>query len=441
MALVAVLAYASLSISWAANSADLLALWAAGLAHAQGAGHLIYPDPTGPFTMRPQEGWVPMMVAEGYVGELYAFIYPPLWAVLAGWLTTVADMETVVDVARVVNHALLLATFWLAWRLAQRPLPLAGWMLAATALCMVSLPGMVGLRENQAQILVGFLIVLAIERERAGAQVAAGIALALAASIKLYPAAFALVWLAMLRWRAVAAFALAGGGLALASVALAGWPLHARFLETLAQVSATSTITALNYGLEPLLALLVPAEAWIGVSRLDILPDPDGPSPMHQVALRPGWRAPLAFAAMLGTLAAMAIALRRAGPGPRGCAIWALGLTVVTFLLPLPWTYSYLAPLAFLPALLVWLGPRLGGVLTLGVAVPLSMPFALGVMKGLDTVLWILSGSAACLLLGAGYLAAAVRLAHRPRRVGAGDGPGPVASVGTVPERRHVAVN
>ncbi|MDX1739050.1 MAG: glycosyltransferase 87 family protein, partial [Alphaproteobacteria bacterium] len=49
------------------------------------------------------------------------------------------------------------------------------------------------LRENQPQILVSFLILLAIERERAGWNIAGGAALALAASIKLYPALFALL--------------------------------------------------------------------------------------------------------------------------------------------------------------------------------------------------------------------------------------------------------
>ena len=203
-----VLAVLALSMASAAegNSADLLALYAASLFHASGEASLVYPADTEVFTMLPPAAWYPAMQEIGYEGELYPYLYPPLWVALFGTFVDALSLDALILTARIVNHALLVLSIWLAWRIAGRPLPLSVFLAVGAAICFLTLPGVIGLRENQPQILVGALILLAIERQLAGSWGLAGIALAVAAAIKGYPALLALIWLFARDWRSFAAF-------------------------------------------------------------------------------------------------------------------------------------------------------------------------------------------------------------------------------------------
>ncbi|MFZ1663051.1 MAG: hypothetical protein WAT77_13945, partial [Paracoccaceae bacterium] len=75
-------------------SADFHALWIAGQWLADGRPDLVYPtDPTF-FTMLPPPEWIDRLEAEGFSGQVYPFIYPPIWAWLAAEATHVMRYET-----------------------------------------------------------------------------------------------------------------------------------------------------------------------------------------------------------------------------------------------------------------------------------------------------------------------------------------------------------
>lgn len=355
------------------NSADLLAVWSAGLAMEAGASGQVYPPATVPFTMLPPQPWLDRLRAEGFDGEVYPFLYPPLWAWAMGKLSAVASYDTIRAVASVANPLMLAATVLLAHRIAAPAMRRSLFVLVGLLLLMLPPVGMIALFQNQPQILVSFLTVLALERALHGQQRAAGVALAVAAAIKLYPVLFALLWLASGKRRAFGAFCLTGAGLAAASVAVAGWPLHETFLHLIAGISRSVLITPISYTLDAVIAQVAMTDSLAFVVSPD---DPDIPG----AAL--GWHAmakpPLmALAGQVAQLAALAVfarmLMRRPGPAAEA-AIWPLAMTVLALLGPVSWGYHYIAPVAFAPMIFDRMRPRPATALILGCAVLVAMP-------------------------------------------------------------------
>ena len=362
-------------------SADLRAVWNAATMLAEGRPDLVYRS-EDVFTMTPPEGWLARAIAEGAETPVYPYLYPPLWAALLAPLTRWASFAQVSGVFAALNPILLALTLELARRAAGRPLAPVPWIALGTACLGATWIGTVALMENQPQILVAFLCVLALERHRAGAPVAAGAALALAAATKLYPAAFALFLLAAGDRRAALAFAGFGGALALASVALAGWPLHESFLDGVATLSRSVLVSNAGYSLDGLLAALGLAgeRTWIvGATTPGYFDTPFG----WAVAAKP---AAWALASRLGLVAvvvasALAIARSRDGTDTRIALLWAAGMAALALLSPLAWAYYFIAPMAFLPAVLAAWPPLFGfGILGI-VVVPLTLPVGVAISQ------------------------------------------------------------
>ena len=224
----ALIAVFTLFVVWQTADApmsDLLATWLAGHFYGLGQMDQIYPADAELFTMLPPSDWEGEMRARGYTEDIFPFIYPPLWAWVAAPVAKVLSPEGFFAIARVVNPALIGAMVWLTARATRTRLPLAAYVGIGLVAAGLSGVGNYGLIYAQPQIFVSFLTVLAIERSARGGPVAGGAVMALAAAIKLYPVLYALGWLIAGRWRTVLAFALIGGGLGLASLAVAGWPL------------------------------------------------------------------------------------------------------------------------------------------------------------------------------------------------------------------------
>lgn len=170
-----------------------------------------------------------------------------------------------------------------------------------------------------------------------------GAALALAAAIKLTPAIFAVIFLLDRQWRAIVSFALCGIALAIASIALAGWPLHQIFMDRLETVSRAGLIDIANISVRSLaLALHALAEATPGLDlsrRMIVVED------------IPAWIGP----AMFITLTGLAALLIRATARSDSCARRFLALFGLSILVPLfgplGWMHYYVIPALLMPAL------------------------------------------------------------------------------------------
>ncbi|MBT8409529.1 MAG: DUF2029 domain-containing protein [Alphaproteobacteria bacterium] len=340
-------------------SSDLYATWLAGTFYRAGDLASIYPVEGEVFTMRPPAAWVAYDRGLGGTAALFPFIYPPIWAVLASYLVPLTTFGAVVTVATWINAALIAGMLALAWRAARVRLGFVPFVLIGFIAIHFSLVGFVATLENQPQILVSFLMVLTVERLRAGDDRSAGAALALAAAIKVYPAFFALFFIASRNWRAVAAFAVVGGGLGLLSIALAGWPLHAEYLAQLSLISRTVLLTAISYNVHALIGNLVALDGFTLVESLRIT-EPGQDKGGWMVTAKP---APWVMATTLSLIAAftvMALAFARADIGTRSRYIWPIGFAVVTLLSPISWSYYLLPVFAFLPVLIDRHGPARG---------------------------------------------------------------------------------
>ena len=345
-------------------SPDLLATWMAADAFARGAWDAIYAGSDGLFTMRPPEAWVAPLRAAGHDAAIYPYVYPPLWAWLVSGLTHVTDYAAFRTVASVVNPLLLAGTVWLAARAAGDGVRRLTFVLTGLVLMAVSLAGVVAIEQNQPAILVGFLLVLAVERDRAGHPVAAGAALAVAAALKLYPAVFVLIWLARGRWRAAAAFAGVGGTLGLVSLAVGGWDLHMAFLAEVRAISSTVLTTYFTWNLDSTVWTLLRPEG------SQFVPD------ISTTAEGAGWtvltKPPLWALFDKAALAGFAVALWAAARRTDDAILWPLAFAGLALISPLTWGYHYLPALAFLPALALCHG-RAGAWITLVAVAPVSV--------------------------------------------------------------------
>lgn len=335
---------------------DFYASWLAGEFFAAGDLENIYPPPSPYFTMQPPDAWVQVEEARGNPYELYPFLYPPLWAALVGWLAQFVTYDQVLPIATALNAAMITGMIVLAWRAARLDMPLWVWIAVAAGAMIITFVGYTAIKQNQPQILVSFLIVLAIERSRAKSHGTAGIALALAAAIKVYPAIFALLWLATREYRSLVAFAMAGAALAAASIAMAGWPLHAVFLEQLQTISNTVLMTPISYNLNALVAQVTNVDDFIFVQSVREI-TAEGPRGWHILEKGGTWSLAskiTVVAALVGLMTAFA----RADTATRTTWLWPMAIGAITLLSPLSWSYHYLPVFAFLPALVIGLGTR-----------------------------------------------------------------------------------
>lgn len=329
---------------------DLAALWFAAHFWAEGAVDLLYAAPPHFFGDTPSE-WLAYLAQQAPSGQdvsAFPYIYPPLWAGLLAPLTRIISIGTFFEIARAAELAMLVGAVFLAERIARpdwmsRNLFLVwGLVLLATSLCVSA-----GLKLLQPSIPTAFLTLLAFALV-ARMPARAGAVLALAAALKLTPAAFVLIFVLRGQRRAVLGFLIAGAALALASLSM-GWPVHRAFVDQLDRAGDYAIWAPMNPSTRILLLQLLEAT---GLARflppVEIVAIPGKPL---FLLFMPAWPGALAAVIALALAALAAIRLRhRTGRGVQALAL--LAMSTGLFLLgPLSWVHYLIVPLLCLPAL------------------------------------------------------------------------------------------
>jgi alpha-1,2-mannosyltransferase len=329
---------------WGHWGEDLSALYIAGHLWQTGQSDLIYAAPPG-FFGGAAASWAPVMADLGISDKIaFPYIYPPLWAVLIAPVSTVLGPQGFADAVTLFQMPMLAASVLMAARL-MRPagMPLHIWAVIGVATLLVSMQSYAALWHNQPTITVSFLILLAFTSLDRGRPVAAGAALALAAAIKLTPAAFVLIFLIDRQYRAIAAFAVIGGALGLLSLVLAGLDMHLTFVESLRAVRGATLLNAVNVSLLPALMSLG--------SVLGLAAPFDLDAETLLLAPVPGWLT-LAISATALVLVAAFLNALRSQPARLRRSIGVLVLSLILALFgPLGWLHYYLMPLLLLPGL------------------------------------------------------------------------------------------
>ena len=358
IAVLAAFAYLARTLFFGGSSADLLAVWLSASQFAQGNLDQIYPPSTDLFTMQPPDGWLTLARGIGHDGPVYPYIYPPLWAALLAPLTAAVDLAAMKSAASTVNLALIIGTVVAAFRASRYRAPMWSYFAISLPLLSLTTPGLLAMHENQPQIMVSFLLVLTLERMRHNSFALAGLALALAASLKIFPAFFVILWIINGQWRAVGAFALFGGALAGASVWIAGWPLHALFLDQLVSISRTVLTTGYSYNLNSVIAYQFFDAQLLYVDAVG--------HPMASETVSVGWEylpknglwRALNMVALLSAILWAAVRIR-GNPG-RECTVWVFAFGAMALLGPISWPYYYIPLLAFMPLVTERLGTATG---------------------------------------------------------------------------------
>ncbi|SPF75185.1 hypothetical protein ALP8811_00170 [Aliiroseovarius pelagivivens] len=378
-----VLGVALVVMHWGRFPPDFSALYFAGQFYGEGAVAAIYPQSETFFWDVPPPDWRAKADA---ASELYKqparivtpYIYPPLWVVPLSWLSSLLDFRQAAHAMLLANVAALLAMVRIGYDLlAPKRIAVLHWVLILSAILLTSTVSRLALHLGQPQIFVSFLTLLAFADLAKNRPMRAGGWLALAASIKLAPALFVVIFIMERNWKAAGSFVVIGGVLAAMSILTMGWPLHDLFLTKLSQIDGQVLVSRLNLSLElGLLQLdhLTRGAFSLAVYKPDMLPEP-------------AWVTWATRALLLGGLVVIYVCTRSADPRFR---IWSrLSLVALLLLLtsPLGWLHYMILPLMLLPGVLERSNCGWGAILIAGAAIGYALPLYLQLVEFAQTFL------------------------------------------------------
>ncbi|HEX6103757.1 MAG TPA: glycosyltransferase family 87 protein [Alphaproteobacteria bacterium] len=184
----------------------------------------------------------------GYAGRIYPYLYPPLIA----WLAAPLDMLGLMQ-AKLVLLGLTCASLAFALLIAVRSwapdLLRSGGTLGLAVAVLLSWPLATHVMSINLQPVVILAIVIAVAAAQGGRSALAGVALAVAAAIKLTPAILILYWIATRRFACVAWFLGASAALLALGVAVAGVDLHLEWLQRMQELAGAIIPTKQNRSL------------------------------------------------------------------------------------------------------------------------------------------------------------------------------------------------
>jgi len=370
---------------WNSWQADMSAIYMAAKSVHSGQEHLLYLSPPHFFGGPASAEWnrqLQEIAGEGAFALPY--IYPPLWAVALAPIAGSVSPQGFFNAVALLNATLLVVGALLAFRIAQPVrISVPVWMVMSLGLAVLCTPVHLALWLGQPQILVTVVCLWAVDRDRAGAALTAGGLIGLAASIKILPIAFVVLFVLDRNWRAFGASALTGLALLGLSIALAGWPMHEAFFAQLMKASDHLILTDIVLGLEAILLLLIQPEP---VERV-----------LHFAIYEGlGWVSGFAILGLGVSIFAIWLRQDRLSFYGRLFAFWAL----FVFFGPLAWAHYLLGLILLLPAVLE--RGRMAALCGCAAGLALSHPVAQAAKTIGDGVsLPILLGSGALLLIAA----------------------------------------
>jgi hypothetical protein len=267
---------------------------------------------------------------------VYPYIYPPLLAQILLPLTALPE-ETYFLILFFIN--LLLALYCLYLMADVLDLKKAGSALPALflfVLLVANHPLEITIHHGQINLLVLAFVLLFLKFQKSGKVSAAGLFLALAVLIKIYPAILILPALVTRKWKSVLAFAAASAGLGLASLAASGTALWAGFIRSTIEVFLGKPTSVFIRGFQS------------SPNNLSLKGMLDQAASLFRF---PAWLVPVAYVlAAAGLFLTMAAAARKTGLKADIPLQGALLLIATLILAPLTWSHHYtimMFPLAY----------------------------------------------------------------------------------------------
>jgi len=340
---------------WNTWAVDLSAYYYAGHFFGTGQFDQIYAGPPQIIGPEMPPAWQSAVAADGYADEqTYPFIYLPWVAAAFAPISATFDPQTVMNAALLLNLGLMLGSVWLAWRIfSPKTTPLWLWSLISAALLINSTSSVLAISLGQVQILVFFLCLLSIERYKAGAFWWAGMALAMAAALKITPAAFAIIFLWDRNWRALAGFGLTCVVVAAGSLWVVGMPLHQQYFDIMARLNAQVFIAAIAFSVEGFIYQLW--DVWNGTAQVI--------DQVEYTFVKPAWIDLVAKSFFLVGLVAIWGTTRNLSRDIRIPRQFLALSLLVPLAAPLGWVHYFLLTTYMLPGILEHLNRRLASVM------------------------------------------------------------------------------
>lgn len=396
----------TLMVFWNSWPPDLSALYFAGHFFAIGNMDGVYAAPEGFFGPDFPQLWKDFAAGLGQDDpSIYPYVYPPIWAVLAAPVTQWVGPFTFFNVILAAQLFMTAAAIFLVRRMCDADVPRVIWVAVSCAALWFSLISTSAFVHNQLQITVTFFILLAFERHAAGRSVQAGLALAVAATIKITPALLVLIFLLDRDWRAIMAFTVLGAVITGLSFALAGIALHMVFLERLGEISRVVALMKVNYNLEAFLVQGWSLVSGVRIDAAEMIRDQPYPEPLWVTIVV--WLAVVAgFALVIARSRHLEARLRR--------VVRLFGLLLVaTLCAPLAWTHHYLPVLLLLPSLYLLYPPLRASAVIFAVVALTNMQVFMVLTRLSDVVHWQIMVGTGTMMALLGVILAAPVLSRR----------------------------
>lgn len=379
---------------WNYSPPDMAALYFAGYFFDIGRYDLVYAAPEFLFGNEMHAAWFGAFDEIGYKGKIaYPFVYPPIWAALFSVFPPNLDASLFFRLTYIIQIPLIPISIFLAWRTIGRVIPLTFIMLIALNFMWATVFSAVTIPNSQPAIFITFLLILWLDQWKRGNHKAAIVALALASAIKIYPAAFILIYLVNKQYRLLAWYTLLMLFIVAVSFALAGDDLHWIFLEQIRRISKLAMVISPVFSIESLLTQLHYAGSLDAINGLTLNP------PRYQID-EPGW---ISVATPMTFIIAVAFLVNRfsaASPEWRTTAFPIALLVLVPLCGPLGWAYHYLPVLFLAPAAAIFWGKWAAYILPLVVFFSLNLSFQSYLATLTDKInFWQASGTLAMIFL------------------------------------------
>ncbi len=325
--------------------ADIVSPYLAGWFYGHGQPELIYSfAPADMFAHIPPEIWRDTAIRNGYAGgEIYPYLYPPVWAALLAPLVDEMSIPDFTYWVYVIQILLIWFSIVLAWKTVGKPFSLTLWSLVSFFVLLGTAPALDALAENQPHIAVVFLIILAFERMQSGRSLFAGVLLGIAAAIKLFPVILILLFVFKRDVRGFFAMVATILAFMVLSFALCGEGLNWAFVAGVRAANQAAFISRNNWCFSSLLYQFYSFVIEHGI----------GSAKMSYTAKLPYWIGVSSSIIWVFGSGYWMWRAERASERQKGLAILII-FTWMAYFGPLGWPYYYLPVIYFLPLVVVF---------------------------------------------------------------------------------------
>ena len=339
------------------TSVDIVSPYLAGWFFDQGEGSEIYGFAASEqFSALPPPAWRDAAQARGFTGTyLTPYLYAPLWAAVLAPVAAHFTIAAFVAAVFTFQIPLIFISMFLCWHLAGRPGWFSFWAGISSLLFFTNAGGLLALSENQPQITVFFLVLLGFWLFQIRYFRWAGLVFALAASLKITPLVFGLLFVAKKQWQGAAVMLAAGTLLLGASFFLAGFSLHTQFYEQIQNISGHVFVSRHNWSLSSLLFQLQNDTGW----REDV--------PMYLISETPGWIRIFTSSLFMAGLIGFVVLFSKSNTKRQQFRVFLALIVLIGLVSPLGWSHNFLPLIYAAPVFLIGQSPRAALLLLIGI--------------------------------------------------------------------------